>query len=51
MMGGPMYKLVYYGLNEASASIPGNSGIQGGSKLQIHIFQVPLEHLVFVQVG
>lgn len=50
MMGGPMYMLVYYGLNETSASIPGNPGIQG-SKLQIHIFQVPLEHLVFVQVG
>lgn len=44
-----MNKLVYYGLNEASVSIPGNSGIQGGSRFQIHIFQVPLEHLVFVK--
>lgn len=40
---------VYYSLNEASASIPGDSGIQGGSKLQNHVFQVPLELLVFVK--
>lgn len=32
-----MYKLVYYSLNEASASTPGNSGIQGESRLQTHI--------------
>lgn len=32
-----MYKLVYYGLNEASASTLGNSGIQGESRLQTHI--------------
>lgn len=35
--------------HEASASIPGNAGIQRGSRLQIHIFQVPLEHLLFVK--
>lgn len=44
MMGGPMYKLVLYGLNEASstlvpASIPGDSGIQGDQDFKVMYFK------------